>query len=263
MVAASVLRIKRNKPDLTPGRRRVIPIVFMRPEARRGGAVKLIAHRGGRGFGTDNTIEAMRAAVRAGVRAIETDVRETVDGRLALCHDAIVRGRAVGRLTYEELISHEPARPLLEDLLEELAGWCAFNLEVKGAREESVSEMFDIYRLEADTLVTSFDRDFLERFKRLRPGAMTGYLYRMPYGKERKLSSASEIGADVILPHFHGVDEELVERARGLGLKVYTWTVNDLDDLDRLASLKVDGVITDRYLAFKAHVEETMAGQEE
>jgi glycerophosphoryl diester phosphodiesterase len=198
----------------------------------------------------------MRAAVRAGVRAIETDVRQTADGQLVICHDAIIRGHAVSRNTYEELKKYEPERPLLSDLLEELAGWCAFNLEIKEAPELAVGEILGTYHIEADTLITSFDGDFLERFNREFPRIKTGILYRMPYGQGRKLHNGRAIGVDVVLPHFRGVDEELVEHAHGLGLEVYAWTVNEYDDLDRLASLGVDGVVTDRYLAFKTYMEE-------
>lgn len=224
--------------------------------------MKLIAHRGGRGFGVDNTVEAMLAAARAGARAIETDVRQTADGRLVICHDSIVRGRTVSRLSYEELKGLEPERPLLEELLEKLAGWCDFNLEIKEAAEESVGEMLDTYRIESGTLITSFNGQFLERFKQLYPGVRTGLLYRMPYGQEKKMANCREIGADIIAPHFRGVDREFVERAHGMGLEVYTWTVNDLDDLERLAGQGVDGIITDRYLEMRESMDEAGRAQD-
>jgi len=59
----------------------------------------------------------------------------------------------------------------------------------------------------------------------------------------------------VVLPHFNSIDEELVERAHGLGLEVYAWTVNNEHDLVRLADWGVDGVVTDRYLEFKDFME--------
>lgn len=39
---------------------------------------------------------------------------------------------------------------------------------------------------------------------------------------------------------------ELVERYHGLGLEVHVWTVNDEEDMRRLLSLGVDGIVTDR-----------------
>ncbi|MBU4179819.1 MAG: glycerophosphodiester phosphodiesterase, partial [Actinobacteria bacterium] len=95
--------------------------------------MKLIAHRGGRGFGDDNTLEAMEKAVGSGVRMIETDVRVSADGQLVICHGATVSGHIVSRITYDELKRSEPERPLLVEILNRLANSVAFNLEIKDA----------------------------------------------------------------------------------------------------------------------------------
>ena len=41
------------------------------------------------------------------------------------------------------------------------------------------------------------------------------------------------------------VDRMLVAHARTLGIALHVWTVNDADEVARLARLGVDGVITD------------------
>lgn len=225
---------------------------IMLADTRQGDDLRIIAHRGGRGFGTDNTLDAMRTAVRAGVRELETDVRQTADGQLVICHDAIVRGRTVSRMTFDDLRKHSPDRTLLSDLLEELAGWCVFNLEIKEADEAAIGEALETYGITADTLVSSFDMEFLLSFKRGHPEVKTGLLYRMHYGQGRKLQNGLTAGADVVLPHFGAVDDELVEHAHGMGLEVYTWTVNDIDDAKGLEAIGVDAIITDRYLELKA-----------
>lgn len=48
------------------------------------------AHRGWRSKYPENTLEAFQAALNLGVDQIETDVRVTADGELALIHDATV-----------------------------------------------------------------------------------------------------------------------------------------------------------------------------
>ena len=209
--------------------------------------MKLIAHRGGRGFGNDNTLEAMEKAAGSGVRMIETDIRACADGQLVACHDASIWGSIVNRMTYDELKSHSPERPLLVDILESLAGWVAFNLEIKDAPVHAVGEIIEAYSIEGETIVTSFDDSYLGEFKKEFPGVRTGFLYRMPYGRDRKIDTAFAIGAEVLLPFFHNIDPELVYLAHGKGLDVYAWTVNSGEDLEKLYEWGVDAVITDRF----------------
>ena len=209
--------------------------------------MKLIAHRGGRSFGDDNTLEAMEKAAGSGVRMIEIDIRACADGQLVACHDATVSGHIVSRTTYDELKRSEPERPLLVEILNRLASSVAFNLEIKDAPVRAVGEIIETYGIEGETLVTSFDDLYLGEFKKEFPGVRTGFLYRMPYGRDKKIDTTFAIGAEVVLPFFNSIDPELVYLAHGKGLDVYAWTVNSLEDLEKLYGWGVDAVITDRF----------------
>lgn len=224
--------------------------------------MRLIAHRGGRGFGTDNTLDAMKRAVREGVRTIETDVRATADGKLLVCHDGTVWGRIVRRTTYAELKKSSPERPLLSEVLESLAGWVSFNIEIKEGPAREVAEMLDLYGVALDTVVTSFDWDIIEEYTKANPSALTGHLYRMPYGWEKKLHRAREIGAGIIAPYFNSIEEELVSKAHSMGLLVYAWTVNNEHDFHKLYDWGVDAIVTDRYLKMRELLEKLEAGTE-
>lgn len=50
-------------------------------------SMEIIGHRGARDLGPENTLEAIRAAFKAGADAVEFDVNFTVDERLVLLHD--------------------------------------------------------------------------------------------------------------------------------------------------------------------------------
>ncbi len=58
-------------------------------------------------------------------------------------------------------------------------------------------------------------------------------------------AAVAAIGAHVVAPHFAAVDEELVNRAHGLGLAVLPWTVNAPEDIRAMAAIGVDGIVTD------------------
>lgn len=56
--------------------------------------MKIIGHRGAAGLALENTTESITVAVRAGVEAVECDIRVTKDGNLVLIHD-----RHLGRVS--------------------------------------------------------------------------------------------------------------------------------------------------------------------
>ena len=64
--------------------------------------MKIIGHRGAAGLALENSIEGIQAAIKAGVDAIELDVRVTKDKKLILCHD-----KHTGRVSSQNHHVHE------------------------------------------------------------------------------------------------------------------------------------------------------------
>jgi glycerophosphoryl diester phosphodiesterase len=64
------------------------------------------------------------------------------------------------------------------------------------------------------------------------------------HGSVPKMVKAA--GGAIWSPNYTDLDEARVKEARGLGLKVLPWTVNDPADMQRLIDWGVDGMITDR-----------------
>ena len=56
---------------------------------------------------------------------------------------------------------------------------------------------------------------------------------------------ADEFNAKAIHPHFTLLTESNVKKAKQGGYKIYTWTVNEPDDIARVKALGVDGIISD------------------
>ena len=56
---------------------------------------------------------------------------------------------------------------------------------------------------------------------------------------------AQAVGCSIWAPFWRNVTPENVAEAHGLKLKVIPWTVNDPTEIERLAALGVDGIITD------------------
>ena len=71
----------------------------------------------------------------------------------------------------------------------------------------------------------------------------TGGFDRRNYGSVIK--AAKEAGADGWFPYYADINRASLTEARDLGLQVGAWTVNESNDLARLADLGVDGLCTD------------------
>ncbi len=74
------------------------------------------------------------------------------------------------------------------------------------------------------------------------PSPWTGLRFR-DYGSVPKMIKAA--GGTIWSPNFRDLTEPLVKEARGLGLKVLPWTVNERADMERLIDWGADGLITD------------------
>src|ERR1044071_157770 len=102
----------------------------------------VIAHRGGAGLWPENTLYAFARAAAMGVDVIETDVRATSDGELAVFHDENVGkttdGDGAGRaLTLAELKRLDAASRFSLD------GGRSFPLRGRGVNVPTLREVFN------------------------------------------------------------------------------------------------------------------------
>ena len=57
--------------------------------------------------------------------------------------------------------------------------------------------------------------------------------------------AVANLNGQMWCPDFKDVTSELVDEAKKLGLLVCAWTVNEIEDLERMVDAGVDGIITD------------------
>ena len=92
--------------------------------------------------------------------------------------------------------------------------------------------------------IQSFDARVLNYLHEKYPGIRTSYLiYLSATDFDKNLAKLNFI-PDVYSPKHTFVDETLVAKAHAAGMEILPWTVDDEADLQRLARLSVDGVIT-------------------
>lgn len=214
--------------------------------------ITVIAHRGASAARPENTLEAFRHAVELGADGIELDVRRTRDGRPAVHHDeALVDGRPIRDLAAVEL----PAEVPLLDAALRACDPVEVNVEIKNVRIDGDWDPDQtMARVVVDTVrglgigerivVSSFGFACIDRVRELEPSLRTAFLI-FPEGDPLPLlERVAGAGHPGVHPHVAMVDERFVGAARELGLFVNVWTVDDPDEIRRLADLGVDGVIT-------------------
>lgn len=215
----------------------------------------LISHRGGRGFGPENTLQSLREALGFGVEMVETDVRMSSDGIPVIHHGPFLGYHILGRLTLQEIRERAPHVPTLRDFLETAGARCALNLEIKKCDPRILAKTLRETPPAHTLLISSFDVDFLLAFRETGYPAEIGVLSQFDPAAERLLRLARRCGASVVLPVCFSVNRELVSRAHGEGLRVITWTVNSPEDLKGLVAAGIDGAITDAYSELRAFLE--------
>lgn len=217
-----------------------------------------IGHRGAKGHEPENTLPSFQKALDFNVDGIELDVHVCKTGELIIIHDFTVDrttngSGAVSELSLFEIkalrIDDEIEIPTLEEVLDLVGKKCFINIELKGRHTaKPVSNLIEKYILEKeysydDFIVSSFQREELEMIFTINPNIHLGILTQASV--DQALEWASIFSAKAIHPHFSLLTEENVQKAQEEGFKVYTWTVNETEDIERIKTYKVNGIITD------------------
>jgi glycerophosphoryl diester phosphodiesterase len=224
----------------------------------------IYGHRGARGERPENTIEGFLHAKAAGVAGIETDIAMTADFVPVLHHDPQL---ADGRLIRNLFLSELSGIPTLLEAFRALPDmdWL---LEIKtfppnpemshppGAVVENVLTAIAAAEIPAARIkILAFDWAVLREVARLAPDLQRVCLTEPDTEAARDLwwgngfagstpQAVAATGAYAWSAFHETLDAPGIAEAHALGLKVFTWTVNEAEEFDRLAPL-VDGVITD------------------
>jgi glycerophosphoryl diester phosphodiesterase len=219
--------------------------------------VKRVGHKGADLIAPGNTFESFEAALEMGVHMIEFDVMPASDGRLVLAHDPI---DAASRdpLTLEEGLDHFASDAYASVELD-------VDLKVPGYEREVIEAMAERGLIER-SLVSSTYMESMDRIGEVMPGVRRGWSIprakrdwtRSPLGPVvygllllwRKLlpaQTARLIRAgriEAVMSHYLLVSPQLVRSVHAAGGEVYVWTVDEVKRIELLASMGVDGVIT-------------------
>jgi glycerophosphoryl diester phosphodiesterase len=254
-----------------------------------GPSPQLFGHRGASGEAPENTRVSFDRALEQGVRYLELDCHATADGEIVVLHDAELSRttNAEGPVRAHRFAQLEridagyrftpdgghtfPYRdtgvriPRFADLLAALPE-ARFNLELKQAEPPIAEEVVRLVwraRAESRVLLAGEHEPTLAAVRALEPGTALGSSVEdvvefVRAAAEDRLGAFRPRGhALQIPPEAFGrplVTKALVEGAHRVGLAVHVWTINEPNEMRRLAALGVDGIMSD----FPARLVETL-----
>lgn len=220
--------------------------------------MKIIGHRGARGYAPENTLISMQKAVDLDVDMVEFDVYALPSGEVLLMHDHRIDRTTdgTGRIMHQQfndlraLNAGEGEKiPILQEVLDLIDGRIGINIELKGrCTAKLVAAIIEKYLTRAawtpeHFLVSSFDHHELRDFKQSAPHIAIATLeHTVPL---TYAAGPQEQGAQAVNPNHEFLTQEYVDDAHKRGLKVYPYTVNEVEDALELQQMGVDGVVTD------------------
>ena len=219
-----------------------------------------IGHRGAKGYVAENTYESISKAIQLGVDGIEIDVFKCASGELVLFHDKDLKeltgeSGLIENLTIKELeqflVQGKYKIPTLKDVLTRIEKPLFVNIELKGLNTaQGTSKIIaDISRSTSWSLehfiVSSFNWDELELFRSIDKNTSVGVLVSKSMSINEAIEFGKKINAQAIHPNFKLLNDKAVKKIKNNGFKIYTWTVNNEDDINFMKKLEVDGIISD------------------
>ena len=219
-----------------------------------------IGHRGAKGYVAENTYESISKAIELNVDGIEIDVFKCASGELVLFHDEDLKkltgeSGLIENLTIKELeqflVLGKYKIPTLEEVLKKLEEPIFVNIELKGSNTAEATSKIIQYFVKNTSwglenfIVSSFNWLELEQLRIIDKNIPVGVLVGRSVSINEAIEFGKKINAQAIHPNYALLNDITVKKIKNNGFKINTWTVNNIDDINFMKKLKVDGIISD------------------
>jgi len=217
-----------------------------------------IGHRGAKAYEPENTLQAFQKALDLNSDGIELDVHLSSDEHIIVIHDETIDRTTNGKglvndFTLAELksflIDGKYQIPTLNEVFDLVDKRCLINIELKGlGTAPKVVQLIEEYISEKNWnynyfIISSFEWNMLEETSTLNSNIPIGVLTEEDI--DIALAFAEKIKAKAIHPDFNLLNEENVKEIQEKGFLILPWTVNSEEDIQKIKSYKVNGIISD------------------
>jgi len=214
----------------------------------------------------ENTRLAFQKAIEARADMIELDCQLSHDGHVVVFHDeklsriAKTRG-TIGRRSLEQLKKVDIGSwrkksfrreriQTLEEVLAFIDGAASLCIDIKQFSGSpagiELKLLFTISHFDYldRVILSSFDYHCLRRVRAFAPDARIGVIFGAGV-REDPLAAAIGLGARSIHVQKELASRDFLQRAWDEGFDVYVWTLNDRVEIEKFASLGVQGIVSD------------------
>jgi len=206
------------------------------------------------GHELENSMASFKKAVQLGVEMIEFDVRLTADRIPIVFHDYFTRrltGKQglISRITLDRIpkfpLNNGEKVPTLDEVCEFISSarvQAYIEVKVRDRRGIIISKALEHFPPE-QFYIGSFDRTYLANIERHYPEVRT---IAITFRKGKELARFIETGEeDCFSVQHRSITPEIVEIVRRRDKKIFAWTANKPEDIARVKSLGIDGIVSD------------------
>ncbi|MBU2514080.1 hypothetical protein KJ966_22315 [bacterium] len=235
-----------------------------------------IAHRGYNIHYPENTLASIGAAIKNGAQVVEFDVSFSKDRQLIVIHDETLDRTTNGTgkisdFTFDQLRALDAGSwfdpkfqseklPTLDEILDLVGNNAVINIEIKeeyyeedgqpDSIEQKVLKTVREKNLMDSVLISSFEIRYLERLSKQKTIPALAFISRKPADLS-VVKRCVELGLYSWNPWHSVLTKEQVEAMHSAGIKVFTFTVNEIEEYKNLLNIGVDGVFSDDFLKLK------------
>ena len=235
--------------------------------------VEIIAHRGASQAAPENTAAAVMLAWEKKVDGVEIDVHLTKDNRIVVLHDPStkrtsgvdleVKNTTADQLRKLDVGVFKDAKfakeriPFLEEIIGTIPPKRKLFVEVKCGTEilpflkETIAKSGKAKQI----VIIGFDLKTMAASKKLMPDIPTYWLVEATRDEKtnqwlphdlKLIQTAKDNGLDGVDVDFAGITKEFAAAVKSAGLRLYVWTVDDIEEAKRLKKLEVSGITTNQ-----------------